>query len=96
MTQEVLILKFETDACRDVTHAKVIVVPDQSVEVTFGKLNRAGHYHPIRSLKKSVWPTPGIARRVHDGAGWDLDVVREFMRPAEIAVRIGLAEGMKS
>jgi len=80
-----LIVQCRLEKYPQITHAKVIVESDESLRVTFGKLNLTGHYHPDRKVRQTITPTPGTARLVYDGAGWNLDMVKSFIYVADLA-----------
>jgi hypothetical protein len=87
MQTEAIIIQgtdFSANLSSTATHAKVIIHKDGSIEVTLGKLNRDGHYHPNRNLYKTV-TAPGMSHVLHDGAGWNWRQVEQFVKAAEIA-----------
>lgn len=76
-------INFSRDLSSPATHAKVIIQTDGSIEVTLGNLNREGHYHPSRKLRKTI-TAPGMSGVLHDGAGWNWEQVEQFVGAAEI------------
>jgi hypothetical protein len=78
----ILILQTEF---RDATHTK-LAVEGTHVTVTFGKLNSAGHYRPIKNYKKG-WQNQVL----HDGVGWKLSEVNEAVILAMATIQKELA-----
>lgn len=66
------------------THAKVFYNPDWGIRVTFGGLNTAGHYQPLRGddsflfLYEPFSDSPDL-RSIYDGAGWRINQLRQWI-----------------
>jgi hypothetical protein len=77
------------------THAKVFYAPSWGLRVTFGGLNAAGHYQPLRgddtfTFLHFPFDQFPAAREVYDGAGWRIRLLTHLIETSNDHTFLGL------